>query len=196
MAQFLFVYGSLIGSDSECLIGPSLSRVPARVIGLQRGWFLPIPEDCDMGLGVVFQKDSTCNGVVLEINSKTISEADEREIQHGYSRVQIPSDTIIASNRSYNRDDKVWAYITNNAQNPSNMNPIAQSYIDVVLSGCIEISKKFAKEFVETTHGWEFPWIDDRQMPRYRRAISTNAEQVDELLEQVIPTEFARRRVI
>jgi len=32
--------------------------------------------------------------------------------------------------------------------------PILQSYVDIVLRGCLSISKSFAKEFVEGTYGW------------------------------------------
>ena len=33
-------------------------------------------------------------------------------------------------------------------------NPIAQSYVDIILRGCLTISKDFAKEFILTTQGW------------------------------------------
>ncbi len=40
-----------------------------------------------------------------------------------------------------------------------------QSYIDIVLSGCLDIGgKQFAKEFVQNTFGWTpfMIWNDDR----------------------------------
>lgn len=196
MPEFLFAYGSLIGSESHNLAGGTATRVPARVTGLRRGWFLSIPEDRDMGLGAVFHEGGTCNGIVLELNTSGISAADGRETQHGYSRVQLPNETISTKNRAFNECDKVWVYITNQPEPPSADFPIAQSYVDVVLSGCMEIGHEFAMEFIATTHGWEYPWIDDRKAPRYRRAKSADRQQIDEILKQVIPKELSHRKKI
>lgn len=36
--------------------------------------------------------------------------------------------------------------------------PITQSYVDIIMRGCLSISHDFARRFLRTTHGW---WIDD-----------------------------------
>ena len=35
--------------------------------------------------------------------------------------------------------------------------PITQSYVDIIMRGCLSISHDFARRFLETTHGW---WHD------------------------------------
>ena len=53
-----------------------------------------------------------------------------------------------------NNDINVWVYVQ---QAPAPIQcdaPIAQSYLDVILRGCLTISKQFAHHFIETTRGW------------------------------------------
>jgi hypothetical protein len=49
---------------------------------------------------------------------------------------------------------QVWIYVTKNPVPASSTNPIAQSYVDIVLRGCLTISQQFAQEFITTTKGW------------------------------------------
>jgi hypothetical protein len=87
----------------------------------------------------------------------------------------------------------VWVYITNTRVAPTLDCPITQSYLDVVVTGCLEIGKDFVAEFVRTTDGWDGFWINDRDQPRYRRHISADAEHIDTLLGELIPRQFANR---
>ena len=45
--------------------------------------------------------------------------------------------------------------MTRNPQAASSDYPIAQSYVGIVVRGCLMISKSFAQEFIQTTKGWE-----------------------------------------
>jgi hypothetical protein len=64
-----------------------------------------------------------------------------------------------------------WLYTATEPGFPSEDCPIAQSYVDVVLTGCLEFGESFAAEFVRTTTHWAYPWIDDRSAPRYVRSM-------------------------
>ena len=75
---------------------------------------------------------------------------------------------------------KCWVYTPQSKISPCSNFPIAQSYVDIILRGCVDISEGFALNFLETTDGWidnidcsvknNFIWIDDREMPLYIRA--------------------------
>jgi hypothetical protein len=49
----------------------------------------------------------------------------------------------------------VWTYVPH-VSNPASMEyPIAQSYVDICLKGCLDISEAFLQEFVTSTVGWD-----------------------------------------
>lgn len=57
----------------------------------------------------------------------------------------------------HRKDDpsiKYWVYVPQNPLPPNPDYPIAQSYVDTILRGCLTISDDFAKDFIETTKGW------------------------------------------
>lgn len=49
---------------------------------------------------------------------------------------------------------QIWTYVTRHPLPASSDYPIAQSYVDIVLRGCLTISTSFAQEFIQTTKGW------------------------------------------
>ena len=84
--------------------------------------------------------------------------------------------------------------------------PIPQSYIDCILSGCIQqFGPAFAKQFIATTHGWRADaWLNDRHACVSKRkyvqcsdtgeSVSTEMHYaVDVLLESLLPNEFDSR---
>jgi hypothetical protein len=185
----LFVYGSLIGTDQH----GAARAYPARVEGLERGWYLPVPEDRDTGLAAITSTESACNGVVIPCDVESLSKNDARELLHGYERIRVEP-TFDAVDLGGERTPKeVWAYVLQDPLPASRNLPIAQSYVDVVLLGALEISEDFAREVIRTTVGWDWPWIDDRKAPRYRRAGPAPILEIDHLLEGTIPSEFAKR---
>jgi len=84
--EYLFAYGSLIGTASHSHGGP---RIPVRVAGLKRGWYIPIPEDGNSGLGAVLRPESVCNGVLIESNERHLAGTDEREKQRGLTPCSV-----------------------------------------------------------------------------------------------------------
>ena len=108
---------------------------------------------------------------------------------------------------------KVWVYIPENGGTGADHNyPIMQSYVDIILRGCLSISKEFALNFIDSTHGWwhdqtihppegeipEYLWVDDRSSPFYSRADEEWSEQMkhmlDDLLKEIHPEPFQKRR--
>ena len=55
---------------------------------------------------------------------------------------------------------KVWVYAQENTFLANRNFPIPQSYVDVIMKGCLSISDEFSSLFVETTHGW---WYEPKE---------------------------------
>ena len=92
--------------------------------------------------------------------------------------------------------------------------PITQSYVDIIMRGCLSISRDFAKIFLETTHGWwhdgdhdkevvdqtvlndrgdekhdidrHHTWVNDRHNPMYVRADSEYSLQNGSEIDELI----------
>jgi len=105
---------------------------------------------------------------------------------------------------------KVWVYIPKEGQAlaANDRFPIMQSYVDIILRGCLSIGEDFALKFLESTHGWwhdeieaenvpQYVWVDDRHAPYYVRAdMEWSLEMrhvLDSYLQKVHPQPFERR---
>ena len=84
---------------------------------------------------------------------------------------------------------QLWLCETLLCHHPSSDFPVSQTYIDTCLVGCLEhggISE--ATAFIEHTHGWNHPRINDRVNPVYPRAAAISKQhltQIDTLLKKV-----------
>jgi len=197
MRNFLFGYGSLINQSSRLATGQTGNSFPVTVKGLKRFWCVPALNMRFTGLGVIKNPDSKCNGVIVEVDENELPAFDQREIvgsNYNYDRVLIPGNQISGTS-NLDTNIKVWAYVVKSPQVPDYNYPIAQSYVDVILTGCLEITQKFAVEFISTTTGWEYPWINDRDAPRYIRGLNgINFGLIDQILTKNIPNEFISRK--
>jgi len=123
-------------------------------------------------MGVQFTEEASCVGVLYRVTERELARFDRREI--GYHRREIAVEDVdlvgyldtqehyeieehrifidaVAGKRS---DVKVWVYVPTNPLPPDEEHPIAQTYVDVILQGCMEIHPDFAREFVQDTIGW------------------------------------------
>eukprot|EP00578_Thalassiosira_sp_NH16_P006392 CAMPEP_0181122526 /NCGR_PEP_ID=MMETSP1071-20121207/25364_1 /TAXON_ID=35127 /ORGANISM="Thalassiosira sp., Strain NH16" /LENGTH=328 /DNA_ID=CAMNT_0023207509 /DNA_START=313 /DNA_END=1299 /DNA_ORIENTATION=- len=66
-------------------------------------------------------------------------------------------------------DMAVWVYVQSHNLPAERSFPITQSYVDIIMRGCLSISQDFARRFLETTHGW---WHDG-PLDRKGRKINT-----------------------
>jgi len=211
---FVFGYGSLINPDSRSkTVGPDDqdTAIPVRVKGLQRGWNARIrPTEsqswqCGMtALGVVFQANESCNGVLVPVSENELEKLDERE--GGYVRRQIGLDAISCLiERKISHDAIVHVYMWDSPLPANEEFPILQSYVDVVMAGCLELNKErpalscFPADFVYSTTGWDSFWIDDRIQPRYIRAMNETplrlAGEIDAILVGLVGPALAKRRL-
>jgi len=215
--QYIFGYGSLqnIHSVNNTLSHKASLSEPTfivRVKNLKRGWYLSMNSNNTFSepwttLACYEQSGCTTNGVLIEITSECLIKLDERET--GYIRKQISIDNIewlggigaatVRKNRFFNlpANSTVYYYSIDSdyIEPPCTNAPILQSYIDVCLTGCIEIDHRlgndnyeYSSEFLKTTYGWNnlAYWINDRIFPRRPFEHVPFARIIDTLLSQYL----------
>ncbi|SHO58931.1 hypothetical protein VQ7734_04706 [Vibrio quintilis] len=181
MSIYIFGYGSLMNSSSRRLTGQTGHAVPAVVSGLVRHWgkvndnYIASPLVSEPGDGLV-------NGVLLEITIDELKEFDRREA--GYQRVRLQPEQF-ETPLDITAENDIWVYIKPQPQPPCENIPVLQTYIDTVLSGCLEISEDFARFFIRHTQGWQAPVDNDRQQPRYKNYAGIPSHHV-ELIDQLL----------
>ena len=125
----------------------------------------------------------------------------------------IQNDANIDQERDEYDNYKVWVYVPKNGGTGADHEyPIMQSYVDIIMRGCLSIGKDFAMQFLQSTHGWwhdktvhhpesevpEYLWIDDRHEPFYVRAdeewSSDMKHMLDDMLKEIHPEPFEKRR--
>lgn len=192
MVQYIFGYGSLIETSSRAATGETGQIHPVRVTNLQRAWHVVSPNGYTL-VGVIPRRGASCNGVLTQVAPHLLPHFDRRERR--YHRVIIPQQAVVSLSGEPLSCTTIWAYITSRPGEPSTAYPLVQSYIDVILTGCLAIGVDFAAEFIETTHGWETAWLNDRRHPRYARALAHNpqAAAIDRQLRTLVPHAIARR---
>lgn len=185
--EYLFGYGSLINPDSRTHTGKTDDALLCEVKDIKREWNFRVPEAHVTALGATLQSNTVCNGVLIPIDTEELGKFDIRE--KGYTRVPLLKKNVELSNGKL-PSNRIWAYLLDSPQKPNSQNPIIQSYIDVVLSGCITVGGgDFAKRFISTTSGWLADWIGDRANPKYPRAMKEVplAPVIDGLLREIVP---------
>ncbi|WP_293268576.1 gamma-glutamylcyclotransferase family protein [Neptunomonas sp.] len=165
--HYIFGYGSLINSLSRAVTGESGAVLPVKIAGYERSWSVMSPDFGMSSVAVVQCEGAFCNGVLVEVPESEIPNFDLRE--QGYQRSRIESHQI----KSYQEDElpqgTLWIYHACEIVPPTDACPIALSYADVIMAGCIEHGDDFALEFISLTKGWEFAALNDRVLPRYPR---------------------------
>ncbi len=187
MTQYIFGYGSLICKSSRDKTTSSGKAYSVRIKGIERSWSLVVKHLGATALGATPNNNSFCNGVIFEVTKKELKEFDKREFEADYSRIKLDKKNITFLKRKTVINGHIYTYVANHPSKASKANPLIQSYIDVILTGCLEISKDFAKEFITTTKGWSKHWINDRLNPKYPRAMKKikYKKTIDSLLKNL-----------
>jgi len=216
-AHYIVGYGSLMESASkERTYKNTGENIPVQIKGFRREWNLKgdsIGLDTTY-LGVVPHKDSSFNGVIFQLPpSENVVESlksyDVREKFYCRQNVDIKDIKVLAplkessSNSSATQEKYYWIYVNKEkyTARPTKGYPIVQSYVDVFISGCLELQEKFnlpdfAKKCVESTEGWSAEhWVNDRIYPRRPFVHQSKAGKIDKVLQDAIPIEFENIRI-
>lgn len=182
--HYILGYGSLISSQSRAKTGETGQVWPVKLHGFERHWSVMSPEYGMSSVAVVKAAEKACNGVLIEVPEDQFPLFDERE--RGYQRSQISADQLRAYHDEELPEGTYWVYHTDDVVEPCSKCPIALSYVDVILSGCLEHGDHFVMDFLALTKGWRAPLINDRLAPVYPRAQrDIKTERLNRLLAPV-----------
>lgn len=165
--HFILGYGSLINGESRAKTGETGYVWPVKLHGFERHWSVMSVDYGMSSVAVVHAPDKACNGVLVEVPFDQFALFDERE--KGYQRAKINAEQLTAYQDDPLPTGTYWVYHTDDVVEPHHDCPIALSYLDVILSGCLEHGDAFAQDFLVLTKGWSSPLLNDRQAPRYPR---------------------------
>lgn len=205
--NYIFGYGSLIEQASRTrTTAAAIYVLPAKVKGFARGWWARtgVVGFSTTFAGAIPKESAFMNGVVYAVSDDELDRTDKRE--SGYTRTDITKSVEILGG-SFKPEGKVWVYLNkfNDEQElknslPSAEFPIVQSYVDICLTGCLQIQQgfpeagNFAAEFIQSTQEWSKYWENDRANPRRPFAIPM-AQDIDVLLQKHLPTYFPEIRL-
>ena len=208
--NYIFGYGSLISSESRRYtgkgnIGKAIPVMLSKKAGYIRKW---VCKKSTKGrrsfLGLEKSKDATnIYGVLCPI-LKCIENFDKRE--KGYKRITIKINKKnkkllrpLLKNKLPSGSFNLHIYTVKNSLPPSKKCPITQQYLDVILKGCLEFSKKFAVHFLKNTKNWQHSnkvfWINNRN-EKYKEKYkikNINHKSIDKILMGTIPQYYNER---
>lgn len=165
--HFILGYGSLINGESRAMTGETGNVWPVKLQGFERHWSVMSVDYGMSSVAVIEAPEKACNGVLVEVPYDQFPLFDERE--KGYQRVMIKAEQLIAYQDDPLPEGTYWVYHTDDVVEPHHRCPIALSYLDVILSGCLEYGDAFTQDFLTLTKGWTSPLLNDRKAPRYPR---------------------------
>jgi hypothetical protein len=198
MQQYIFGYGSLIELASRLRTAPDAKDVlPARVHGYARGWWARTGAIgfTTTFVGAIPQPSSTINGVVYAVSDKDLKASDDRE--EGYVRMDAAKyGAVEILSGGAAPEGNIWLYVNDFTEGkarkdslPTAQVPIVQSYVDICLTGCLQIQEQFpaagefAREFIETTEEWSKYWENDRVNARRPFVTVPKFWTIDHLLQ-------------
>lgn len=187
MRTWIFGYGSLINRASlrMTLADAAVGEVVAgRIEGWRRSWSNRVEARGRTGLSVRPEADGRVNGVAIELLDPDFAALDAREA--GYRRELIEAQSLV--------DGELWVYVKPEPKPATPEFPIAVSYLECVLAGCLGFGRAFAVEFLTETPGL-VALMNDRSAPVYPRRVALSAQElaeIDALLHDHLPAPVTR----
>jgi len=209
--QLVFGYGSIINDESRASTGSG--KLPVARASLlpsaqfSRAWCFRSATGFT-ALGVV-SCESPCYDMegVLFVVFDDMCAFDRRE--RGYRRVQIAhADISLAKPTSgreahsneikelLSRGVKIWMYVPLESVAATYDFPICQTYVDVVMLGCLEWGgEAMAEAFIQSTRGWSRFFLNDAPLSRRPWLHRKRYQQIDALLQRhASVTQYNERR--
>ncbi|RFC35399.1 MAG: hypothetical protein DID90_2727554451 [Candidatus Nitrotoga sp. LAW] len=202
--QYIIGYGSLMQDESRKRTTPNANiAYPVKVHGYQRGWFT---KGSGVGfsttfLGVVQSKERMLNAAIYIIDVTEITTMDKREFSYCRLAVEPENYSLLKQDIPLS-PGQTWIYVNkpDTIATANRRYPIVQSYVDIFLSGCLELEqrfelKDFAKQCLFTTSNWSTQWVNDRIYPRRPFIYQPKAGRIDQLLKEHLPQYFQHIRI-
>lgn len=202
--QYIVGYGSLMQEESRRRTAPNVgSAFPVEVMGVRRGWFA---KGTSVGytttfLGAIVDKTASMNAAVFSVPAAEVAPIDARESDYCRQLVN-PKDLRASAKEGQLPPGQYWIYF-NNAESialAKPQTPVAQSYVDIFLSGCMELGDRYqlsayAERCIASTTDWPPYWVNDRIHPRRPFANQPKAGRIDRLLNNKLPDLFKSIRL-
>ena len=206
-AQYIVGYGSLMEKASKDRTAPDTgANLPVMVTGYERSWSLR-GSGAGFGttyLGVQAKDDAMMVAALYRVFAgEDVSATDQREAYYCREKVD-PGALRMLDGSTVPDKGQIWIYVSKpEAVDPPDADyPIAQSYVDLFLTGCLQLAERvvgqnedFAKQCITTTAGWSPHWVNDRLLPRRPFIHQPNAAEIDRLLFENVPEEFSKIRI-
>lgn len=204
LPQYIIAYGSLMETISKNNTDSSSGEnKPVMINHYQRGWFA---KGLSVGLsttylGIIKHSNAHFNGTIFRLATpNTLKNYDQREKY--YCRVSVPTSFIHPLDHHPLPKGQFWIYEIKPGfmAEPSEKYPLVESYVDIFLSGCLEIEKNFhlqdfTAECIKTTTNWSPHWVNDRVYPRRPFVFEPNAASIDTLLSKIKPETFSQIKI-
>jgi hypothetical protein len=204
LPQYMVGYGSLMQAESKLSTEPDAGiNLPVLVKGFQRGWnthgvypttYLGVQPSKSARMAAALYRDFPKDGKLP---------SDAREID--YCRAPVPpADLKLLDGSTLPSPSQVWVYVNkpDTLAPPNDQYPIVQSYVDIFISGCLDLQERVADksiDFVEacvrTTEGWSQHWINDRLMPRRPYHYQPRAFEIDRHLKRLLPELYSNIKI-
>jgi len=195
--QYVVGYGSLMEGASKRMTEPDAGiNLPVMVTGFQRSWSTHGSKYPTTYLGV---RPSEAARMAAALYRSFLEDgklgSDAREISYCRAPVE-PASIEMLDGSVVPSPAEIWIYVNKpETLAPPNENyPIVQSYVDIFITGCLELQARvtdpgvdFVAECVRTTNGWSKHWVNDRPMPRRPYIYQPRAGEIDEHLKATLP---------
>lgn len=205
--QYIVGYGSLMQEASKHRTAPEAGpNRPVLVDGYQRAWNA---RGSLVGFSTTYlgvrpsHWERMAAAIYHDPDPNDIRATDQRE--EFYCREAVsPAALHMLDGDPPPENAEVWIYVNkpDAVFPPDERFPIVQSYVDIFITGCMELAQKvrsneidFQKGCIETTDGWSTHWVNDRPMPRRPFIFQPKSGAVDALLQRMLPEEFAAIRI-
>ena len=201
MKTYIIGYGSLLNRASLNRTLPQVENIePIYLNKYSRYWHANeniTPTFSSSFLGVSKSENSRINCIIFEIEESLLSLIDKREFLYHREQVNLNAIEFTSNRFKIKADDNIWIYITDKPSKASKDFPIIQSYVDVCLSGAMQLEEEFhlenfAIDFIKTTKQWSQSWVNDRIFPRAPHLHQPDAYRIDVMLNENINQYFSK----
>jgi len=205
-AQYMIGYGSLMQNASKSRTYPNTGdSIPVTIHGFSRKWNA---QGASVGfsttfLGIEADPSASFNAVVFKLPTTaadvqaTLDSYDARETWYCRQKVKVNDVKFFNSNLTADQNGEYWIYVNKPefTAKPNEEYPIVQSYVDIFVSGCLEIEDKYAlagyaAACIDTTVGWNKNWMNDRIYPRRPFLYEPKASRIDKILAAQVPKQY------
>ena len=188
-SDYIVGYGSLLSAYSRKTFSGLLQPViPVIANGWRRGWTVRFGDEKATYCGV----RAVAGARLVAALVPAVISPELRHRERGYVFTELARSSLdpVSGEFATLPNARFWIVVNRHQSLADAEHPIAQSYIDTCLLGCLETGgETMARSFIQDTELWDGHWLNDRHRepriyPRHAPLTTSNIERVDSLLDQ------------